>query len=44
MPMKTERITILATPDFKLFLGSEAKKQKVRYAMGWKLLVRYCRN
>ncbi len=29
MPMKTERITILATPDFKLFLGSEAKKQGV---------------
>ncbi len=27
MPVKTERITILGTPDFKSFLTKEAKKE-----------------
>jgi hypothetical protein len=29
MPVKTERITILGTPDFKAFLIREAKKEGV---------------
>lgn len=29
MSVKTERITILGTPDFKAFLTSEAKKEGV---------------
>ena len=29
MPVKTERITILGTPDFKAFLAREAKKEGV---------------
>lgn len=29
MSVKSERITILGTPDFKTFLGKEAKKEGV---------------
>ena len=29
MPVKTERITVLGTPEFKAFLVSEAKRQGI---------------
>ena len=29
MPVKTERITVLGTPEFKAFLASEAKRQGI---------------
>ena len=32
MSAKTARITILSTPDFKSFLASEAKKEKISVA------------
>lgn len=33
MPAKTERITILGTPEFKKFLAREAKKEGVSLSM-----------
>lgn len=30
--MKTERVTLLTTPEFKAFLGAEAKREKVSVA------------
>ncbi len=39
--LKTERITILSTPDFKAFLAAEAKKENISMA---ELIRQRCRQ